>query len=48
MKFYKLEINLLGEDRKISREILVPVDITFAYMSTGKKLKAGGLITKEK
>ena len=32
MKFYKLKINLLGEDRKISREILVPEDITFAYL----------------
>ena len=32
MKFYKLKINLLGEDRKISREILVLEDITFAYL----------------
>lgn len=32
MKFYKLKIDLLGEDRKISREILVPEDITFAYL----------------
>ena len=32
MKFYKLKINLLGEDKKISREILVPGDITFAYL----------------
>ena len=36
MKFYKLEINLLGEDRKISREILVPGDITFACMCFGQ------------
>ena len=32
MKFYKLKINLLGEDKKILREILVPEDITFAYL----------------